>query len=175
MIALTGTPGCGKTEVAKILRKRGYRVVSVLELAEVYECVVERGDDEIVVDVEKLAEKVHRTEFEGIVEGHLSHLLKPEVAIVLRCNPLILKNRLMEKGWSKEKVMENVEAELLDVILIEALESCEMVYEIDTSEKTPEEVADDVERILSGDVDNFIPKTDWLSLLEDRLEEVARF
>ena len=34
VVAITGTPGTGKTTVAEILRKRGYRVFSVNELAE---------------------------------------------------------------------------------------------------------------------------------------------
>ncbi|MEM0022632.1 MAG: AAA family ATPase, partial [Archaeoglobaceae archaeon] len=70
MIALTGTPGCGKTTVAEELKRRGYRVISVKEFAEMHGCARKEGDD-VIVDVGKLS----RHRFDGIIEGHLSHLL----------------------------------------------------------------------------------------------------
>lgn len=170
MIALTGTPGCGKTTVAEELKRRGYKVISVKEFAEMHGYAKKEGE-EVIVDIEKLS----RHRFEGIVEGHLSHLLKAEIAIVLRCNPLVIKKRLMKRGWSYEKVMENVEAELIDVILVEALENCEKVYEIDVTDMSVREVADAIERILKSG-ENFEPgKIDWISKLEKRIEEVTRY
>ncbi len=173
MIAITGTPGVGKTAVAEELRRRGYAVTSVVELAKKHDCIIDEVDGELVIDVEELASKL---DFDGIVEGHLSHLLNPDVVIVLRCNPLILKQRLMARSWSYEKVMDNVEAELLDVILIEALESCDHVYEIDATSMSVAEVANAVEEILAGKGAKYKPgKVDWLSELGDKLDEVARF
>jgi adenylate kinase len=171
MIALTGTPGCGKSSIAEELKKRGYRVISVREFAEKHGCARKEGED-VIIDVERLK----KFEFDGIVEGHLSHHLDPEIAIVLRCNPLLIKKRLIERGWSYEKVMENVEAELIDVILVEALQSCERVFEIDVTEMSVEEAADAVEKILKGDADEFRPgSVDWISVLGDRIEEVTRY
>lgn len=170
MIALTGTPGCGKTSVAGELRKRGYKVISLKDFAEMHGCAKKEGD-EIVVDIEKLS----KHDFDGIVEGHLSHLLKPKIAIVLRCNPLVIKERLLKRGWSYEKVMENVEAELIDLILVEALENCEEVYEIDTTEMSVEEVADAIEKILRFREGYEPGKVDWISKLGDRIEEVTRY
>lgn len=171
MIALTGTPGCGKTAVAEELKKRGYKVKSVVDLAKEFNCIIDKENDELVIDTEKLA----KIDFDGIVEGHLSHLLNPEKVIVLRCNPLLIKKRLIKRGWSIEKVMENVEAELIDVILVEALENCREVYEIDTTDMSVKGVADAIEEILAGKGDKYKPgKVDWLSKLKDKLEEVAR-
>ncbi|MEM0503567.1 MAG: adenylate kinase family protein [Archaeoglobaceae archaeon] len=170
MIALTGTPGCGKTTVAEELKRRGYRVISVKEFAEMHGCARREGDD-VIVDVGKLS----RHRFDGIIEGHLSHLLKPEIAIVLRCNPLVIKKRLLQRGWSYEKVMENVEAELIDLILVEALENCEEVYEIDATNMTAEEVADAIERIIKFREGYEPGKVDWISKLGDEIEEVTRY
>lgn len=171
MIALTGTPGCGKSRVAEELKKRGYNVISIKDFAEKHDCAKREGKD-IVVDIEKLSKK----RYEGIVEGHLSHLLKPDIAIVLRCNPLLLKKRLLERGWDYEKVMENVEAELIDLILVEALQNCKKVYEIDVTKLSVEEVTDAVEMIIKGYTKNFEPgKIDWISELGDRVEEVLRY
>ncbi len=175
LIALTGTPGVGKTTVARVLMKRGYRVLSVNELAEKFNCVIGEEEGCKVVDVEKLAEEVRKiVRGVTIVEGHLSHLLKPNVAIVLRCNPIELKRRLESKGWSEEKVLENVEAELIDVILVEALEEVGEVYEIDTTNSSPDEVANAVEEILKGRGDRYRPKIDWISEIGDRIDEVIR-
>jgi adenylate kinase len=176
LIALTGTPGVGKTTVAEILRKRGYKVLSVNELAERFDCII--GEEECckIVDVDELAEKVKELRNGVIIlEGHLSHLLNPDMVIVLRCNPLELKKRLESKGWSEEKVLENVEAELTDVILIEALDSSENVYEIDTTNLSAEEVADVVEMIIEGKGEEFKPgKIDWIAEVGDRIEEIMR-
>lgn len=172
-IALTGTPGCGKSSVAEKLKERGYKVVKVEELARKFDCVID-DNDEIVVDVEKLAREFSKIDFDGIVEGHLSHLLNPDVTIVLRCNPLVLKKRLEERGWDVNKVLENVEAELIDLILVEALEN-ENVYEVDTTNRSVEEVANIVDRIIKGKGGEFKPgKIDWIAEVEDRIEEISR-
>ncbi|WP_456327705.1 adenylate kinase family protein [Archaeoglobus sp.] len=176
LIALTGTPGVGKSTVAEILRKRGYRVLHLNELAERFNCVIDEEDDCKVVDVDKLAKEVRKV-VRGltIVEGHLSHLLNPDLAIVLRCNPLLLKERLERRGWKEEKILENVEAELIDVILVEALDNVEEVYEIDTTNLTPEEVANAVEEILKGVKDKYKPgRIDWLSEVGDHLDDIIR-
>ena len=176
LIALTGTPGVGKSTVAKILRKRGYVVLSVNELAEKFNCVIDEENDCKVVDVDRLAREVRKV-VRGltIVEGHLSHLLNPDLAIVLRCNPVVLKERLEGKGWSEEKILENVEAELIDVILVEALDSVGDVYEIDTTNLTPEAVANAVEEILKGCKDRYKPgKIDWLSEVGECLDDLIR-
>ncbi|MCX8172730.1 MAG: adenylate kinase family protein [Archaeoglobaceae archaeon] len=171
MIALTGTPGCGKSAVAEELKRRGYKVINIKEFAKKHRCARKLGS-EIIIDVERLS----RYGFDGIVEGHLSHLLKPEIAIVLRCNPLVIKERLMARGWEYDKVMENVEAELIDVILFEALQNCDRVYEIDTTGLNVKEVADAVEKILKGNGDDFEPgKIDWISELGEKVEEVLRY
>ncbi len=174
LIALTGTPGTGKSSVAELLKNRGYRIASIVELAKKYDCIIDEEDGELIIDVEKLAAEI---DFDGVVEGHLSHLLKPDIAIVLRCNPAVLKERLKERKWSEEKLMENVEAELLDVILVEALNHAGEVYEIDTTEMSVYEVADAVDSIVK-DRDarkKYKPgRIDWLSELEDRLDEFVR-
>lgn len=180
VVAITGTPGTGKTTVAEILRKRGYRVFSVNDLAERLDCIIGEEDGCKIVDVEELADRIAEVLPKGLVflEGHLSHLLNPNVAIVLRCNPVELKRRLEKKGWNREKVLENVEAEIVDSILIEALECCGEVYEIDTTERSPEDVANVIERIVKCDEkakNKFKPgKIDWIAEIGDKIEDLIR-
>ena len=46
-----------------------------------------------------------------------------------------LEMRLKSRGYSEEKIKENIEAEALDVILVEAFEWCKKVFEVNTTGK----------------------------------------
>lgn len=168
--ALTGTPGVGKTTVSRILKERGYQI---LDLNGYIEEKGLAGDHDPVrdtreVDMEELSRYFEREDkIWDIVEGHLSHTIITERVIVLRCSPQILEKRMVSKGWHKEKVRENMMAEILDVILIEAMESTDEVYEINTTKMTPKEVADIVELILRGENHGHGPGgVDWTEYLE---------
>lgn len=161
-VALTGTPGVGKTSVSSLLKS--IRVASVNTLADEVGAVAgfdeERNTKEI--DVGSLAEAVHRIEGDVLIEGHLAHLLNVDLAIVLRCAPSVLRDRLALKGWSEAKVMENIEAEAVDVILIESLEAAPTVCEIDTTHMRVEEVASAVDEILAGEREKYpVGDVDW--------------
>ena len=73
--------------------------------------------------MEVLGRAAEDIEEDVMFEGHLSHLLRVDLAVVLRCSPKVLKERLEAKGWRESKIMENVEAEAVDVILVEALDA----------------------------------------------------
>ncbi len=184
IVGITGTPGVGKSTVAKKLEELGFSVYRVNELAEKFGCIIDREEGCAVVDLEKLRrirDELKSTGEEVIfVEGHLSHHLA-DMAIVLRCNPLVLKERLEERlergeGWSEEKIMENVEAELVDDVLIEAMDVCGEVYEIDTTDRSVDEVVSAILGIVSGkDREMYLPgKVDWISEVGDRIDEVMR-
>ena len=163
IIAITGTPGTGKTSVCKALGLEFMDLNRVIKEERFYTGVDnERGS--LIVDLDKVEEyvkKVYKEVFSRarkrrnlllLIESHLSHFLKPDIAIVLRANPLLLIERLKQKGFPAQKIAENVEAETLDVILAEAVELCEIVYEIDTSEKGIEDVASTVRAIIDTEM-----------------------
>ena len=53
------------------------------------------------------------------------------------------------KNYSEEKIRENMEAEAISLITSECLEThTGRTYEVDTTEKTPEEVAEIVMKII---------------------------
>jgi adenylate kinase len=101
-----------------------------------------------------------------VLEGHLSHYFADD-AIILRLSPLELKARLQARGYSEKKIMENIEAEALDVILIEALENCSQVHEIDTTCRSPHEVADLAVKTIRREIDMLPGDIDWLDQLKD--------
>jgi len=161
-LALTGTPGVGKTASSELVNS--IRVVHLNDLIERSAAVV--GTDILrstkEVDVRKLSREVARLEGDMLIEGHLSHLLGVEVAIVLRCSPNLLGERLWAKGWPDEKVRENMEAEAVDVILIEAVEAVKTVCEIDTTTKSVQDVALAVDEIVAGETQKYpVGHVDW--------------
>jgi adenylate kinase len=161
-IALTGTPGTGKTSVSNILSDKGFVVVNIANIAcdESLITGIDNNRDSKIVDIEKLDNFLvdkYRSIDQVILDGHLSHLLKNvEKVILLRCHPDILRNRLNLKKWNKNKVDENVEAEILDIILCETVEFREKrnIFEIDTTDLTIEEVAENIISIIRN---NFRP------------------
>lgn len=163
-IALTGTPGVGKTEVANELEKKGYRLLRIEEIADRFVIGYDKERDSKIVDEEKMSEYIKKLE-EGdeilIIEGHLSHLTNVDGVIILRCHPAELKKRLEGKKWREKKIKENLEAEALDIILERTLEKHERVWEIDTTGKKLNEVVEEVERIIKEMPSPFYGKIDY--------------
>ncbi|MCD6403350.1 MAG: adenylate kinase family protein [Candidatus Aenigmarchaeota archaeon] len=169
IIAITGTPGTGKTTVAKLLAKKlGWRYVSVNDI--VFEKKLYLGFDEkrksYDVDMKALNKEIEALRKTGeniILDGHLSHLLKVDKVIVLRCRPDVLKKRLEKKYDWYTKIYENIEAERFGVILEEALKSNREVYEIDTTDKEVKEVVEACVNIVEGRGDEFKPgRISWI-------------
>jgi len=153
ILAITGTPGTGKTSVCKALGLAVVDLNTVIQQKRFYTGIdAERGS--FVADLDTLKEYLSQEEKAvSIIESHLAHLLEPEVAIVLRANPTLLSARLTQKGFPARKIAENVEAETLDIIIAEAVVLCGVVYEVDTSEKSIEEVASVVREIIDAEIE----------------------
>ncbi|RXE57321.1 adenylate kinase [Methanoculleus taiwanensis] len=169
MVGITGTPGTGKSAIASELLRRGHRVVRIGETIREYVLEEDRERDTLVIDVERWAEEF--TPVDGIVEGHLAHLLPCDRIVVLRCRPDILAARLSPRGYSPAKIRENAEAEALDVILIETLEEYpeDAVYELDTTEQSVEECADKIEQFMKGKLPPSYGNIDWTIYLDTGL------
>ncbi len=169
IIAVTGTPGVGKTTVSKLLAERlKYRYVNLRDYA-FEKGLGEMKGDELELDVDELAEKFAR-DFEGedvIVEGHLAHYMPADIVVVLRAHPKLVAERLKARGYSKEKLGENVEAELVDVILVEAIEENENVIEVDTTGKTPEEVVEEILGLIERGVRRKVGIVDWSEVYDE--------
>ena len=164
-IAISGTPGTGKTSLANLL---GFEVRHLNELAQEYElysgCDIKR--DTVEVDLEKLKKVVQniKTEEEDIliVEGHMAHLMPVDRIIILRTDPQILERRLEKRGYSGEKIEENLEAEALDVILVEAVETGKDVSEIDTTHLPQTRVEEEAKDIILGNKPGSFGNINWL-------------
>ncbi|HWQ67699.1 MAG TPA: adenylate kinase family protein [Methanospirillum sp.] len=167
LTALTGTPGTGKSTVADELARRGHLVIRVTDTIIPYILEEDAAMQTRIVDTDQWAAEFPHSE--GIVEGHIAHLLHVDRIILLRCRPDILKTRLETRKYPDAKVAENVEAELLDVLLVEALEEHgpDQVYEIDATNLSVVEVADQIEEIVFGKTSPIHGIVDWLALCPD--------
>ena len=135
-VALTGTPGTGKSAVARRLAD-SLRVVEVGDLALALGTGRRRGRG-IEVDLRRLVQRLHESDMlceYDLVVGHLAHLLPLRDVVVLRCHPSELARRLARahRGTPPER-RANVESEALDVILWEAIApGGRRVWEVDTT------------------------------------------
>lgn len=162
IVAISGTPGCGKTSVAKALRKMAYPVIDLKRFAIKGGCVsgIDRKRDTREIDVPALNRKLEPVACEMakddhiFIEGHLSHLMDfVDAVAILRCAPSTLSKRLKNKKWRKSKITENLQAEALGIITFEALRlregRGEKIFEIDVTEASPENAALEILKIVS--------------------------
>jgi adenylate kinase len=178
-VALSGTPGTGKSAVATHLQKKGYSIIRLHELARESTCIdgIDKERDSELIDMDKLHKyiKKHFTSKDLVFfEGHIAHLLiTMEKVIILRCHPIELKKRLRKKKWAGKKIQENIDAETIDVILCEAVEyhPTNNIFEIDTTHKTIEEVAESIIEIVKN---NFLPTKPYTIGQIDWSEEILK-
>jgi adenylate kinase len=162
-VALTGTPGTGKSRIARELR-RTIPSVEVSELA--IRCGAGRRlRHGVEVDLPRLRRALARPGAWGdlqLVVGHLSHLLPVRDVIVLRCRPTELQLRLARRGSVAER-FENFVAEATDVILLEAVAEHRRIWEVDTTGRSVRSVARDVARHVRSRGRPSYGKVNWLA------------
>jgi len=181
VIVLTGVPGVGKTTVSeRLVDMIGGLHIDLSAFAEGEGLVV--GWDErrgtAVVDLNAVRERLdgvlNSTSGPLVIEGHFAADIVPSgiasFIFVLRRAPWVLRDELEARGYGREKVWENVEAELLGVCLVEAMEAYgpERVCEVDTTELTETEAAEAILSIMDGRVPCQRGTIDWLGRVESK-------
>ena len=110
-IGVIGTPGCGKPTLCQNL---GMPVLSLRDIAMENQCIGDvAADGAAPVDVERVAELWQLPEVLTLIDGHLAHHVPVDALVVVRCHPNELRKRLMQRGYSAEKVQANVEVEMM--------------------------------------------------------------
>lgn len=184
-IVIAGTPGTGKTTVARLLARR----INAVHL-DVSRYVI---DNKLYIDydpkhlsyvideekvVKELVELITRSNRCVIIDTHYPEILPSSIVdyvFVLRTNPFILEKRLKKKGWPWRKIRENVMAEILSVVTSNAINRFgeEKVFEIDTSAAAPEQVVEEIIGIIKGYIKPSKQRIDWLSVLKP--EDIMRY
>ena len=139
-IIVSGIPGTGKTTVAKkIANEKDYIYVDVKEVIKKHNLSegYDKARDTEIIDIDRLNKaliEIIETERNVVIDSHLSHYLPKKYVdkcIITKCDLKELKKRLAKRGYSKEKIRENLDAEIFDTCRVEALEAgydIEVVY-----------------------------------------------
>jgi len=164
IVSITGTPGTGKTSVSKYLEE--FEVVYLTRFVKRHR-LGKQEESEFEVDIPEMREKLDEVidgEKDTVIEGHLSHHFPSDYCVVLRCDPEELGERLGNRDYSDYKIEENIESEMLDVILTEAVGLQENIIEIDTTDRKPEDVAEEIEKRIKNDETGY-GEIDWTDRL----------
>jgi len=133
IICITGVAGVGKTTIAKKLAEKLDAIyINILDFAKERNLI--ESFDEVnqtyIVDENKLIDEILKTIDNNkiyVIDGNFSHLIPADLYVVIRTDPNILYNRLLDRKYPYHKIFENIWAMNLEVIEDE-LESMNRKY-----------------------------------------------
>ncbi|MFC1697158.1 AAA family ATPase [Nanoarchaeota archaeon] len=158
-ILVSGTPGTGKTTIAKYLtkilnsrlktskikQKQGkiYKYLDVNKLIKNNNLAdhYDKQKKSYIVDEKRLTKHLEKLMNSSkntlIIDSHMSHFLRStfsSICIITICSNLkTLKHRLERRNYSKDKVRENLDSEIFQTCLNEAKELKHNILVVDTA------------------------------------------
>ncbi|MFW9771375.1 MAG: adenylate kinase family protein [Candidatus Heimdallarchaeota archaeon] len=190
IVTISGTPGTGKTSVSKaIAEKLNAKLISLNDLViqKNFTTNYDSKRDTFIFN-EKAVKKYLINLIESyepekvnylLIESHFSDIIPEkfiDFLIILRCHPDELSVRLRKKGYNEEKVIENVQSEILGNCINFFIKKDVKIpiLEIDTTKLDIETLMRIIIEIITEEknIDQYIVgKIDWLEDLfqQDRL------
>lgn len=147
IITITGTPGTGKTYIAKKLAGKNFRHIDLNAIikkeklyddydrkAKTYDVdekklkIIEKRFSEYKDKEIKLKKNMNITELKEklknkkgiIIDSHLSHYLESDLCIVVKADIKTISKRLKKRGYNEKKIKDNIESEIFDICLEDA-------------------------------------------------------
>ena len=180
-VVITGNPGVGKHTCAKFVSEK----LGKAKLIDINRVILSNnavtlptsamnGIGEIdVKKTEKLIlEEIKKTK-DVVIVGHLApYVLRTtgiDLVAVLRRSPYQLAEIFRQRKYTPMKMKENIAAEILGITLYDSVETFgkERVTELDTTGKTPQDIAKDIVSKLQKSRKQ-IGLIDWLSLVYEK-------
>ena len=128
-IAVSGTPGTGKTRLAKSFVKKRFVYVDLKNIKGISSGYDKKRKCRIIdttIMVKKIIELIKKNPEKSFVfDSHLSHYIPKkyvDLCIITKCSLKTLQKRLVKRGYSKKKIQENLQSEIFDICLNEAKE-----------------------------------------------------
>tara|TARA_B100000959_G_scaffold267664_1_gene311434 strand:- start:716 stop:1270 length:555 start_codon:yes stop_codon:yes gene_type:complete len=179
-LVITGNPGVGKHTTTDLFVKQesSYQIIDINKFA------IEGGfgdkiEDGIEVNTAELKDEIKKKiSDKSLIVGHLAPYVLDEsdvdLAIVLRKNPYDLMDIYKKRNYQDSKIKQNAGSEVLGVIANDTIASFgkEKTFEIDTTQKTPKRVVEQINGIIKNQERGDI--IDWLTIVEER-NEFSRF
>ncbi|GAA5995129.1 nucleoside-triphosphatase [Rhodotorula paludigena] len=164
-ILITGTPGTGKTthaaQLVEALQQHAETSSAPWQHLNVGDFVKEKGchsgwNEEWQswdVDEDKLLDELELVQGAGakVLDWHTCDLFPErwiDLVVVLRCDHSQLWNRLEKRGYKLNKIQENNDAEIMEVVLNDARESYAEEIVVVLQSETPDQMEENVGRII---------------------------
>ncbi|SCU81443.1 LAME_0B07118g1_1 [Lachancea meyersii CBS 8951] len=157
-ILVTGTPGCGKTTTCEFLQRhlKDCRYYNISDFARDNKCY--DGYDEArkshIVDEDKLLDDLEPLLRKGgaIVDWHVNDIFPErliDLVVVLRCDNSVLHDRLSQRGYHEAKLQENIDAEIMGVVMQDAVDSYAQEIVVELQSNSTEDMEQNVDRIVA--------------------------
>lgn len=157
-ILITGTPGVGKTSLIESLcdetELNNVDLNLIIKTQKFYDDT-DKERDCLIVDEDKLMDFVEESIIDSsnggnVFDTHLCGCFDAkwfDLVIVLRCDNTKLFDRLKERKYHQKKIQENVEAEIMQIIYDEALETFDQNIVIQLQNDTIEQQENNIHKI----------------------------
>ncbi|SCU93569.1 LAMI_0E14840g1_1 [Lachancea mirantina] len=157
-IIVTGTPGCGKTNTCELLKRRldNCNYYNISDFAAEHKCYEGYDEDRKshIVDEDKLLDEMEPLLRNGgaIIDWHVNDIFPErliDLVVVLRCDNSDLYDRLMKRGYHDAKVQENLDAEIMGVVMQDALDSYAQEIVVELPSDTADQMDQNVDRVVA--------------------------
>lgn len=156
-IIITGTPGCGKSTLSKTLKEMPDLKIKLFNISEyakenkIFESYDETRDSH-VIDEDELLDRLETPLREGgcIVDWHCNDIFPErliDLVVVLRCGTSALYDRLKARNYKDSKIQENIDAEIMSVVLEDALDSYDKRIVIELQNDEDKNIQENVDKI----------------------------